>query len=110
MYDLLVKQPWLLVIVVGCVIAVGCTAIVFITDYLRRTHQAEIDASLKHAMLERGMSAAEIKSVLEATGDPEQIRLANREEGVRLGCGSFKLDMGSFAKRPADHNEAQRTT
>ncbi len=106
MYELLVKEPWLMVIVVGGIIAIACTAIVFITDYLRKTHQAEIDASLKHAMLEQGMSAADIKTVLEATGDPEHI-WAHRNDGVRLGMGKFKLQVGSLSPRSADTSESQ---
>lgn len=106
MYELLSGEPWLIVVIVGGIIAVGCTAIVMITDYLRKTHQAEIDASLKHAMLERGMSAEEIKCVLESTGDPDHI-WAHRDEGVRLGMGKFNLELGSLRPRPADFNEPQ---
>jgi hypothetical protein len=107
MLPILADNPWLVMVVAGAAIAIGCTAIVVITDYLRRTHQAEIDASLKHAMLERGMSAAEIKTVLEATSDQEQIRRATRDEGVRLGCGDFRLEVGSLSQTHADRNEHQ---
>ena len=97
----------LVVIVVGGAIAIGCTAITIIPDYLRKRQQAEIDASLKHAMLERGMSAAEIKAVLEATGDQEEILRATRDEGVRLGCGDFRLELGTLSQRPTDRSDRQ---
>ncbi len=38
-----------------------------VTDYFQKTRRAELDASLKHEMLQRGMSAEEIKTVLEAS-------------------------------------------
>ena len=67
MLELLTEHPWLIPIGLGVLIPV--TAIVFgtVTGYLRKTRQAELEASLKHAMLERGMSAEEIVMVLEAS-------------------------------------------
>ena len=66
MYELLAANPW--IIFMTLVMQIPICGIVFgtITTYLQKTHQAELDASLKHAMLERGMSAEEIKTVLEA--------------------------------------------
>ncbi len=107
MIPIIADNPWLVMVVAAAVIAIGCTAIAVITDYLRRTHQAEIDASLKHAMLERGMSATEIKTVLESTSDQEQIRRASRDEGVRLGCGDFRLEVGSLSQTRAGNGEHQ---
>lgn len=107
MYPIIAENPWLVVILVFAAIAIGCTAIVVITDYLRKTHQAEIDAALKHAMLERGMSATDIKKVLEATGDQEQIKKANCNDGVRLECDDFQLELGNLSKRPGDRAEHQ---
>jgi hypothetical protein len=43
-----------------------CGAIVMIGEFWRRIRKAEIDAKLKTDMLDRGMSAEEIKVVLEA--------------------------------------------
>ena len=34
----------------AALVIVACVAIVFITDYMRRSHQAEIDATLKNVM------------------------------------------------------------
>jgi len=85
---------------------VVCVAIVFITDYFRQSHQSEIDASLKHEMLSRGMSAADIKTVLEAHTDGEATRLAlGGCQGVRVGMGKFQIEVGgansSKASTPA---------
>lgn len=110
MYEIVASNPWLVVIVVGGVVAIGCTAIVVVTEYLRQNNQAEIDASLKHAMLERGMSAADITAVLASTGDPEQVRRASRDEGVRVGLGKFKLELGSLTRCPIDETQHQPTT
>lgn len=59
-------EPW--VIVVGLALLIPIFGVVFgtVTQYLTAKHQAELDASLKHEMLERGMSAEEIKTVIEA--------------------------------------------
>jgi hypothetical protein len=67
MYDLLSENPWL--IVIGLAMLVPILGITFgtVTNYLQKTRQAELDASLKHAMLERGMSAEEIVTILEAS-------------------------------------------
>ena len=67
MLQLLTENPWLIVIGLGVLVPV--TGIVFgtVTGYLQKTRQAELEASLKHAMLERGMSAEEIVMVLEAS-------------------------------------------
>jgi hypothetical protein len=43
-----------------------CGVIVMIGEFWRRIRKAEIDARLKTDMLDRGMSAEEIKIVLEA--------------------------------------------
>lgn len=101
MYAILAEDPWLIVVLAGAVVAIACTAITIISDYLRKTQQAEIDASLKHAMLERGMSAADIKLVLESTSDAEAIRRAPRDKGVGLGCGELRIEIGSRDRAPA---------
>jgi len=67
MQELLVHNPWLIPVALG--ILVPITGIVFgtVSNHCRRVRQAELDAGLKHEMLERGMSAEEIKTVLEAS-------------------------------------------
>jgi hypothetical protein len=43
-----------------------------IAHYWRKNRQAELDAGLKRQMLERGMSAEDIRSVLEASSQTRQ--------------------------------------
>lgn len=95
MLQLLTEHPWLLVCMLSAGVIVACVAIVFITDYLRKSHQAEIDASLKQDMLNRGMSAADIKTVLEASADGEAVRMALQgNQSVRVGLGKFQVEVG----------------
>jgi hypothetical protein len=99
MVQLLVANPWLVPCALVAAVIVACTAIVFITDYLRKSHQAQIDASLKEDMLERGMSAADIRTVLEASSDGEAARMAlSGNQGVRVGLGKFQVEVGAVNK------------
>lgn len=99
MSQLVIDNPWLVLSALVAVVIVACTAIVFITDHLRHSHQAEIDAALKQEMLGRGMSAADIKTVLEATSDGEATRLAlGGNQGVRVGLGKFQVELGAIDK------------
>jgi uncharacterized protein YoaH (UPF0181 family) len=99
MLQLLIDNPWLVVCALAAAVIVVCVAIVFITDYLRQSHQAEIDASLKQDMLSRGMSAGEIKTVLEARSDGEATRMAlTGNQGLRMGLGKFQVELGSVNK------------
>jgi hypothetical protein len=66
MMELFYKEPWLVVIVLGCMIPILGIVFGTVTNYLQKTRQAELDASLKHEMLQRGMSAEEIVMVIEA--------------------------------------------
>lgn len=98
MLQLLTEHPWLLVCMLAAGVIVACVAIVFITDYLGKSHQSEIDASLKQDMLNRGMSAADIRTVLEASSDGEAARLAftSANQGVRVGLGKFQVEVGGI--------------
>jgi hypothetical protein len=91
-------------------VIVACTAIVFVTDYLRRSHQAEIDAALKQEMLARGMTATDIKTILEANSDGEAARLAlaANEQGVRVGLGSFQVEVGGRDRTTSTESAASR--
>jgi hypothetical protein len=100
-YELLSANPWLFLATLTAVVIVACVGIVFGIDYLRKARQAELDAILKQLMLERGMSAADIKTVLEASSSAEELRLALGEQGVRFGFGKLRLEMGALAK-PAE--------
>ena len=68
MEEILRHNPWL--IVVGLAFLVPITGIVCgtISNYLMRVRQAELEANLKQEMLQRGMSAEEIRTIIEATG------------------------------------------
>jgi hypothetical protein len=95
----LFTNPWLALCTLTATVIVLCTAIVFITDYLQKTRQAAMDAYLKQDMLNRGMSAADIKTVLEASSDPEAIRVAlSGSPEVRVGLGKFHIKVGQLHK------------
>jgi len=106
MVQLFTDYPWLLVCVLIAGVSVICTAIVFVTEYLRKTHQAEIDASLKHEMLSRGMSAADIKTILEASADGEELR-QSYSQPVRVGLGKFQVEVGAVQKPGAAESPAR---
>jgi hypothetical protein len=110
MSELFVANPWLALCVLVAIVIVACVVIVVSTDYLRTSRQAEIDAALKQDMLDRGMSAADIKTVLEASSGGEATRMAlNENQGVRVGLGNFHVEVGAVnepvptAKSSAGH-------
>jgi hypothetical protein len=67
MMELLKENPWLIVVTLGTLIPI--LAIIFgtITNYLTVVRKAELEANLKQDMLQRGMSAEDIRMVIEAT-------------------------------------------
>lgn len=67
MYELLNENPWL--IIPSLALLIPIVAIVFstVTGYLVKVRRAELEASLKQDMLQRGMSAEEIRTVIEAS-------------------------------------------
>jgi hypothetical protein len=67
MIELLKDYPWLLP--AALVFLIPIFGIVFgtTTNYLARVRQAELETSLKREMLQRGMSAEEIRIIIEAT-------------------------------------------
>ena len=67
MLELLQENPWLIVVCLALLIPILGIIFGTVTGYLTRVRKAEIEASLKMEMLQRGMSAAEIKMVVEAT-------------------------------------------
>jgi hypothetical protein len=109
MSQLLTENPWLVLCMLVAGVIVACVAIVFITDYFRKSHQAEIDASLKQDMLNRGMSAGDIKTVLEASSDGEAARLAlSGDQSVRVGLGKFQVEIGGGNKPASTAAESSR--
>jgi hypothetical protein len=78
MIELLQSNPWILI--PGLALMIPILGVVFgtTTKAWQRVRQAELDASLKHEMLQRGMSAEEIRTVLEASSD--------RRSGKKSDC------------------------
>jgi hypothetical protein len=66
MWDVFAQNPWLIICVVGCMVPICGIIFNSITGYLLKARRAELDTSLKHEMLQRGMSADDIVRVLEA--------------------------------------------
>jgi hypothetical protein len=67
MLDLLREHPWL--IIVSLALLIPILGIVFgtVTRHLTTVRLAEMEAALKQDMLNRGMGAEEIRTVIEAT-------------------------------------------
>jgi hypothetical protein len=70
------------VFVIG--ILVVTVAVPIVVTHWSKTRKREMEVALKHDMLQRGMTAEEIKTVLEATADPvarrgRDCRIASRE-------------------------------
>ena len=82
----LYRETWVIPVVLGLMIPL--TGIVFgtLTNYWRRSRQAELDAALKQQMLERGMSADEIVQVLEAKSQPTKVGCRERRTVSRDVC------------------------
>ncbi len=82
----LYRETWVIPVVLGLMIPL--TGIVFgtLTNYWRRSRQAELDAALKQQMLERGMSADEIVQVLEAKSQPSKVGCQERRSVGRDVC------------------------
>ena len=62
MLDILAENPWLILAILG--FAIPILAIVFgkVTSYLVRVRQLELETRLKQDMLQRGMSAEDIRT------------------------------------------------
>jgi hypothetical protein len=56
----------LVVVIVGCATGVICTAIVFLSNTITSLHRRKLEVEMKREMIERGMSAEEIATVIEA--------------------------------------------
>jgi hypothetical protein len=66
MVEVFTANPWLIVILLGVLIPLCGIVFGTVTKYLQNVRQAELDASLKQEMLQRGMSADDIVRVIEA--------------------------------------------
>jgi len=67
MLELLLAHPWLLAVALGVLVPIFGIVFGTVTKYLTDVRRAELEASLKEQMVQRGMSAEEIKTVIEAT-------------------------------------------
>lgn len=67
MLEIFRDNPWLIVVVLALLIPILGVIFGTITRHLTTVRLAEIEANLKQEMLQRGMSADEIKTVIEAT-------------------------------------------
>jgi hypothetical protein len=67
MLELLQEHPWLIAVGLGLLIPILGVVFGTVTKYLTETRRAELEAGLKQEMVQRGMSAEEIKMVIEAT-------------------------------------------
>lgn len=85
MLELLKDNPWLVVVVLALLIPILGVIFGTITRHLTTVRLAELEASLKQDMLQRGMSAEEIKTVIEATSRRNGKKgLANAAEKYEL--------------------------
>jgi len=67
MFEILKDEPYLIIPVLALIIPIFGIVFGTITNCISSVRRAEIEASLKHEMLNRGMSAEDIKTVIEAS-------------------------------------------
>ena len=79
-------HPWIIPVVLGFMIPLSGIVFGTLTNYWRRSRQAELDAALKQQMLERGMSADEIVQVLQAKSYPSKVGCGERRSADRGVC------------------------
>ena len=82
MLEVFSQNPWLIVIVLGVLVPICGIIFGTTTRYLQNVRQAELDAHLKHEMLQRGMSADEIVQVIEARS-----RGSKKDKSKDMGAG-----------------------
>jgi len=66
MLELLREHPWILAIALGVLVPIFGIVFGTVTKYLTDVRRAELDTALKQEMVQRGMSADEIRTVIEA--------------------------------------------
>jgi hypothetical protein len=67
MLEILKDNPWLIVVVLALLIPILGIIFGTITRHMTTVRLAEMEASLKQDMLQRGMSAEDIRTVIEAS-------------------------------------------
>ena len=60
-----------LIVVIGCVTGIICTVTMFALHTVNSIHRRRIEAEMKRDMIDRGMSAADIATIIEASAPPE---------------------------------------
>jgi len=73
MLDLITRESWLIPVTIGLLIPIG-GIVLGILKSVHKARQAELEMSLKHEMLQRGMSADEIVRVLQARSGHDSLR------------------------------------
>jgi hypothetical protein len=58
----------LIIVAIGCLTGIVITLACLISGAISKAHQRRIETELKREMLDRGMSAAEVAQVIEASG------------------------------------------
>jgi hypothetical protein len=76
MLELLQQHPWLIIVIMALLIPICGIIFGTVTNHLTTVRKAELEAGLKQDMLERGMSAEEIRTVIEATALPKHKKWA----------------------------------
>jgi hypothetical protein len=67
MLELLSNNPWLIIVTLALLIPICGIVFGTVTGYRLKVRKAELQAGLIQEMLERGMSAEDIRMVLEAS-------------------------------------------
>jgi hypothetical protein len=65
------KRFALVTVVIGCATGVICTVVVFVSGTINSIHRRRLEAEMKREMIERGMSADEIATIIESASPPE---------------------------------------
>ncbi len=72
MNEFLLRHPWVVPAALAMLIPICGIIFGTVTQYLRKSRQAELDAALKQEMIQRGMSADDIVKVLQAQSHPSR--------------------------------------
>jgi hypothetical protein len=74
MFQIFIEYPWLAAVALTMLVPITAILVAVPMDNWRKVREAELDASLKHAMLERGMSAEDIATVISTRSKPSKKR------------------------------------
>jgi len=90
MLQIFMEYPWLAAVALTMLVPVVAIVIAVPMDNWRKVREAELDASLKHAMLERGMSAEDIAIVMNARSRPYKKHDCSSASFVQNRNGRFE--------------------